>query len=121
MQYFNPPVDKGTLISPYTGYTNDIGAGRYSKTIQIQLDLMGRGLDRGYFPDPTKSILVISGKNVQQSQMFFRGMGLKVVTGNLYLRVFIGDEAAEEMWLGEKIWGWEGEGDKFERVFIQHQ
>ena len=57
---------------------------------------------------PHKSILVVSDKNTQQSQMFFLGMGLKVVMGSCYLGVFIGDAATQAMWLGDKVQGWEG-------------
>ena len=58
-------------------------------------DLQERGRPRGYFPEPTKSILVVAPRNVAQAEDFFRGMGIKVVTGNRYLGVFIGDSDAE--------------------------
>ena len=43
------------------------------------------GPARGYFPEPTKSILVVSEKNVPRANAYFRGMGIKVVTGSRYL------------------------------------
>ena len=48
-------------------------------------DLQLKGPARGYFPEPTKSILVVSEKNVPRANAYFRGMGIKVVTGSRYL------------------------------------
>ena len=39
-------------------------------------DLMVRGLLRGYFLEPTKSILVLYLRNFSKSEAFFRGYGL---------------------------------------------
>ena len=40
------------------------------------------------------------------AEEFFRGMGLRVVTGSRYLEGFIGDGAAENSWLAGKVEGW---------------
>ena len=63
-------------------------------------------MPRGYFPDPTKSILVVAPMNVAMAEDFFRGMRLKVVTGSWYLGVFIGYGAAEKSWMSVKVEGW---------------
>ena len=55
-------------------------------------NLLVRGPPRGYFLDPTKSILVVSPRNVQRAEDHFRGMGVQVVTGIRYLGRFIGDQ-----------------------------
>ena len=52
---------------------------------------MVRGPACCYFLDPTNSILVVSKENVQRDQIFFRGIGLKVLMGSCYLGGFIGD------------------------------
>ena len=46
---------------------------------------MVRGLTRGCFMEPTKRILVILEHNVNQSDTFFRGVGIKLVTNSCYL------------------------------------
>ena len=69
-------------------------------------DLSARGPARGYYPEPTKSILVVAPRNVARSKEHFRGLGIRVVTGHRYLGGFLGDEAAEREWLGKKIQGW---------------
>ena len=63
-----------------------------------------RGPPRGYFPEPTNSILVVAPMNVSREE-FFHGMGLQVVTGSRYLGGFIGYEEAEKRWLSGKVEG----------------
>ena len=69
-------------------------------------DLQARGPARGYYPEPTKSILVVAPGNVARAEEHFRGLGIRVVTGHRYLGGFIGDADAERDWLREKIQGW---------------
>ena len=64
-----------------------------------------RGPPRGYFPEPTNSILVVAPRNVSREEEFFHGMGLQVVMGSWYLGGFIGDEEAEKRWLSGKVEG----------------
>ena len=61
---------------------------------------------RGYLPESTKSILVVAPRNEARAEEFFRGMGVKIVTGSWYLGVFVGDKAAEDSWLVEKVQDW---------------
>ena len=68
-------------------------------------ELQTRGPPRGYFPESTKSILVVDPRNVARAKEFFRGMGLQVVTGSRYLGGFIGDGAAEKIWMAGKVEG----------------
>ena len=67
---------------------------------------MVRGPLRSYLPKPTKSILAMSPRNVPRAESFFRGYGLQIVMGRRYLRGFMGSEAAQNLWLGEKVGGW---------------
>ena len=50
--------------------------------------------------------MVVALRNLDRTEEFFRGMGLKVVTGSQYLGGFIGDGAAENSWLARKVDGW---------------
>ena len=61
---------------------------------------------RGYYPEPTKIVLVVAPGNVARAEEHFRGLGIKVVTGHRYLGGYIGDKEAEGRWLVEKIKGW---------------
>ena len=69
-------------------------------------DLQARGPARGYFPEPTKSILIVAPGNIARAEEHFRGLGIRVVTGHRYLGGFIGDTEAEREWLREKVQGW---------------
>ena len=64
-----------------TWYADDTGAGvNFSHILAHLWDLQARGPQRGYFPDPTKSILVVAPRNIARVEGFFIGMELKVVT-----------------------------------------
>ena len=85
-------------------YADDAEAGGGFQYILAHLrDMQARGPSRGYFPEPTKSILVVAPINVAREEEFFRGVGFQVVTGSWYLGGFIGDGAAEKR--GQSLWG----------------
>ena len=72
------------------------GQGEAFKDVQAHFqDLQARGPARGYYPEPTKSILVVAPGNVTWAEEHFRGLGIRVVTGHQYLGGVIGDAAAE--------------------------
>ena len=55
------------------------------------LDLQAQGPARGYYPEMTKSILVVAPGNVARAEEHLRGLGIRVVTGHRYLGGFIDD------------------------------
>ena len=55
-------------------------------------DLMVQGPQRGYFQEPTKSVMVVSPHNVPRTEAFFRGYGLQILTGSRYLGGFVGSK-----------------------------
>ena len=84
---YNTPPDQGDTRGAPTGDANVVNRQRrvWGLFIHIHIhlkDLMLRWPCCGYFPDPTKSILVVSEKNLSWAQYVFRGMGLQVVTDN---------------------------------------
>ena len=60
---------------------------------------MVRGPPRGYLSDPTKSTLVVSHRNVPREVEYFRGTGVRMVTGSLCFGGFIGNPVTENAWL----------------------
>ena len=68
-------------------------------------DLQLKGPARGYFPEPTKSILVVSEQNVPRATEYFRGIGMKIVTGGHYLGGFVGERGTERQWVKTKVEG----------------
>ena len=71
------------------------GGGKFEEIMDHFRDLQLRSPDQGYYPEPTKSILVVAESNVPRAKEYFRGMGIKVVTGSIYLGGFIGEREAE--------------------------
>ena len=69
-------------------------------------DLQARGPARGYYPETTKSILVVAPGNVDQEEKHFQGLGIRVVMWHRYLGVYIRDREAEGSWFEAKIKGW---------------
>ena len=67
---------------------------------------MVRGPPQGYFPELTKSILVLFPRNVPQEEAFFFGYELEIITGSRYLGGFVVKEAAQACWIEEKGEGW---------------
>ena len=64
------------------------GAGGTFEGIRRHLDyFMVQGPLRGYFLEQTKSVLVVSPRNVPGAEAFFRGYGLKIVTGSQHLGI----------------------------------
>ena len=59
-------------------------------------DLEARGPSRGYFPGPTKRILVVSPRNVARAEELFRRMGTNIINVIQYLGGFVGDRADED-------------------------
>ena len=88
-------------------YADDAGTGgKFEHILDHFNDMQARGPPRGYFPEPTKSILVVDPRNVPRVENFFHGMGVKIVTGSRYLGGFVRYIVAEDIWLAEKVQGW---------------
>ena len=88
-------------------YDDDAGAGGTFQQVQEHFRyLQARVPAQGYYPELTKSILVVALGNVARAEEHFRGLGIRVVTGHRYMGGFIGDADAERGWLRDKIRGW---------------
>jgi hypothetical protein len=65
------------------------------------------GPQYGYHPEPTKSILIVSQRNLEKATAFFAGSGFRVCTGERYLGGFIGETQERDKWLKGKTDAWE--------------
>ena len=93
----------------HSWYADDAGAWvSFGNILAHFEDIQVRGTPWGYFPKPTKSILVLAPQNVTRAEELFWGIGILVVTGNHYLSSFIGNRDADTTWLDEKVQGWAG-------------
>ena len=97
--------DHSQVTQPW--YADDAGAGGNFEAVMAHFrDLQLKGPARGYFPELTKSILVVAEKNVPRATEYFRRMGIKVLTGNRYLGGFVGERGTERQWVRTKVEGW---------------
>ena len=62
---------------------------------------------RGYFPEPTKRILVAHPQNLKTGEGFGWPHGLKFCTGARYLGGYTGDDKTKGGWLKERMEKWE--------------
>ena len=103
-------------------YADDAGAGGKFLALQAHMrDLMVRVPPRVYFPKPTKSILVISPRNVPREDSYLRVVGVSVFTRSRYLDGFIGDPDAEKYWVAYKVKWWTDLVEVMSGVARQHQ
>ena len=58
---------------------------------------------RGYFPKPTKPILVVKHAMVERAKAHFDHLGFTVVTGTRYLGGFIGSRPDESSHIRQKV------------------
>ena len=96
--------DHTHVMQPW--YADDAGAGGNFKAVMAHFrDLQMKGPARRYFPEPIKSISVVSEHNVPRATEYFRGMGMKIVTGRRYLGGFVGERGTERQWVKTKVEG----------------
>ena len=68
--------------------------------------LTREGPRRGYFPEPTKSILCVKPQSMVRVTALFQHLGFKVVNGTRCLGGHIGTEDEYDKWVKEKVAGW---------------
>jgi hypothetical protein len=89
-------------------YTDDARAGWKFEDIRrffVKLQEIGPGYE--YYPQPTKSILVVPQHSLEAVCIAFTDFNFKVTTGSRYLGSFIGEDDALRSWLLEKTKNWE--------------
>eukprot|EP00978_Attheya_sp_CCMP212_P024974 scaffold79458_cov43-Attheya_sp.AAC.1 len=89
-------------------YADDAGAGGSFTAIRKQFESLRKlGPARGYFPESSKSILVVRETNLAAPVKAALGaLGFQITTGNQYLGGFIGEAAPQEEWVREQTAAW---------------
>ena len=88
-------------------YADDAAsAGRFDRIRAHYSRLQSIGQKFGYFPEPSKCVIVVSHSNVAAAEAAFGDLGFKIRTGCRYLGGFIGEQDARDLWLTEKISFW---------------
>jgi hypothetical protein len=90
-----------------TWYADDAGAGGKFDAIKRHFEKLEEiGPHYGYYPEPSKSILIVPQKNLAAAQIAFEGHEFTITTGNRYLGGFIGEREAQDIWIREKVANW---------------
>ena len=66
-----------------------------------------QGLVHGYYPKPSKSVLIVHPENIKAEKYFSARHGFKVCTGARYLGKCIRDDESKSNWLRERTLTWE--------------
>ena len=86
-----------------TLYADDAGAlGTFARIETYFNSLTRQGLGRRYYPEPSKSILIVHPENLKDGKEFGPRHGFKVCTGARYLGGYIGDNESKSDWLRER-------------------
>jgi len=65
----------------------------------------------GYFPEPSKCVLIVTEDKLARAQLVFADLGFKVVSGARYLGGFIGESASLQPWIAQKVSKWASDVD----------
>ena len=103
-------------------YADDAHAhSRWQKIKDLFQTLQIIGPAYGYFPEPTKSILIVAPHRVEAANEFFAEFKFEVTTGCRYLGGFLGEKSKQDEWIvKKKINFWIGAVDKFAMVARKH-
>ena len=94
------------LFQPW--YADDAGAGGTFDDIRAMFEELQKiGPAYGYFPEPTKSILVVPPAMVELAKEYFHDHEFKITTGSRYLGGFIGSRSSCEEYVKGKVLSWE--------------
>ena len=101
-------------------YADDSACAGPLNSIHSWLDrLIERGPTYGYFPEPTKSVVVVASKYVEIAKSAFQNVGVKVVTGHRFLGGVVGEREFCVQFVREKVDVWVDCVDKLSQAAIK--
>ena len=60
----------------------------------------------GYFPEPSKTVLVVRSSDLQKANDLFHDFGINVVTGSRFLGGFVGEQSLAADFVSDKVKMW---------------
>lgn len=88
-------------------YADDAGAGGTFTSIRAHFKrLQELGPKFGYFPNPSKSIIVVPAHSLARAKAAFADLGFTVKTGSRYLGGFLGERDLFDSWIAKKTAYW---------------
>ena len=96
------------LLSPF--YVDDASFnGSAQRSAQLLKLLMKRRPDRGYFPEPAKSLFISDTPGQEEAakrEFAAEGLTLNFVSDSRYLEAYIGPHAELEAWVKPQVEAW---------------
>ena len=89
----------------YADDARDLGTFARIETYFNSLTLQNPG--RVYYPEPSKSILILHRENIKAGKEFGKSHKFKVCTGACYLGGYIRDDNSKINWMRERTMTWE--------------
>ena len=87
-------------------YADDASSLGKLTSLKKWLEILQKGPAFGYFPEPTKSYLIVDEGYISQAKTFFEPLGVNVVSGHRYLGSFIGSKEQKSDYLRVKADEW---------------
>ena len=111
------PVHDNTSLDDHTkqiAFADDLlGAGKLRDVKNWWLQILARGPQLGYHPNPQKSWLVVKPENYNEAQKVFKGTSLNItMEGRKYLGGFIGSNEARDTYIHSLVDGWKTQLEK---------
>ena len=60
----------------------------------------------GYFPEPSKTVLVVGSSDLERASGLFHDIGISVVTGSRFLGGFVGEQSLAADFVSNKVRVW---------------
>jgi hypothetical protein len=90
-------------------YADDAAAtGELSAIKEWLKSLMHQGPNYGYYPEPTKSFLVVAPQFEEKAKILFSDIGVQIVTGQRFLGGYIGCDTGKALYMEKKVKHWNG-------------
>ena len=104
-----------------TWYSNDSSSVGIFSNVELYFNSLKRlGLGHGYYPEPSKRVLIVHPHNIKYKKMFGLRNGFKVCTDLRYLGGFIGDNESKHDWLDERTNIWEQNVTKIRKTMVKY-
>ena len=101
-------ADPGLLSLFYADDADFDGLAR--RSAQLLKMLMKRGSDRGYFPDPAKSLFISDTPGQEEAakrEFAMEGITLSFISGGRYLGAYLGPQKDLEAWVKTQVEAWD--------------
>ena len=68
--------------------------------------LCSKGPAFGYYPEPSKSYLLVNDRHQSEADRLFGALGVQIVAGHHFLGGYLGDHAVCEQYISDKVQLW---------------